>query len=987
MSSWAKQLGRAGRNNNDNEGGPPSAGRPDRPSSALRTRGGAKGSQASGAGREAEHRAFLFDDAAPSGAGAGGGRSGGPSGAPLRPSSALRTRHKTTSRDAGGEKDAGRVRVAIRLRPKTPQERAEDGDAASVVEVVPEMSRVVLRKSQWEADAYNFDSVFAETSSQARVYETLARPVVEGVLEGFNGTVMAYGQTGTGKTHTMGNLGDLTTNGKGDTADRGVMLRAVDDIINLTTDDETANFKIAVQYMQVYMSAIKDLLDANNEVDVREDPKTNEISFPGATNAEVKTMNDFIDILHRGEENRIVANQKLNSASSRSHSVLAITVRRYPKEAKGGLASATARISKLLIVDLAGSERVTKSGSEGQLLEEAKAINLSLTVLGKCINTLAESGNGAHIPYRESKLTRMLRDSFGGSAKTSLIVCVGPLRKHLSESGSSLLFGQRALKVENALKLREEVDYQLLARQLQRQVDELAGEVERAHKTEAEAVARLKPAEAAARAAEAQLKEAGDRTSAAIAKLNAEKDNEIEHYRASAADLSSRNTQLESEVSMLERQLQEQKSKAGNIAGEKGEMEAENDRLRKRIESLEASVSSAKAEAARTADAMKAASMMLKEGEGAAALQVEVENLRSQLDVKAKALNESSLEVQRLSGELSISNGTVSKMQRELQTLKESGAVGSSPFPRGGDTGGDTGSPTSSSTSPMASGGGSDGSSQTKSKRGLFSMFKRNKSDKGGKGDSSGPPSPHAPRSPLVINAPPKTGNDAVTRLFDQVGLPTIFGLLSYDDPDVRLHAIKVVANLAAEERHQEEIVREGGLPALYKVIHSSTDEATRRIAAGAIANLAMNEGVQERLVSDGALKLVINLAEMTDDIQTKRMVAGGIANLCGNPAVQPRILSEGGLDCLMGFAEGEEPHPDVQSQVARGFANFAKCDAQSAKILVQNGCLPYIIAFSAMTSLTQVKRHADMAIAYISMHSEFHSEVMDEKRKQGMMA
>ena len=134
--------------------------------------------------------------------------------------------------------------------------------------------------------------------------------------------------------------------------------------------------------------------------------------------------------------------------------------------------------------------------------------------------------------------------------------------------------------------------------------------------------------------------------------------------------------------------------------------------------------------------------------------------------------------------------------------------------------------------------------------------------------------------------------------------------------------------------------MREGGLPALYKVIHSSTDEATRRIAAGAIANLAMNEGVQERLVSDGALKLVINLAEMTDDIQTKRMVAGGIANLCGNPAVQPRILSEGGLDCLMGFAEGEEPHPDVQSQVARGFANFAKCDAQSAKILVQNGCL-----------------------------------------------
>ena len=582
-------------------------------------------------------------------------------------------------------------------------------------------------------------------------------------------------------------------------------------------------------------------------------------------------------------------------------------------------------------------------------------------------DTLAEGGS--HIPYRESKLTRMLRDSFGGSAKTSLIVCVGPLRKHMSESSSSLLFGQRALKVENALKLREEVDYQMLARQLQKQVDALQGEVERSHKTEAEAVARLRPAEAAAAEAEAQLKAAGERTKQAMREVEAEKNRELERSEASVKDLTKRNAQLESEIRNLNKQLDEQKSKAGSIAGEKGAMEGENERLRKRIESLEASVQSAKEEALRNAESAKES-----KGEGAAAMRQEVQHMQSQLDVKSKALDQSKGEVERLSGELSAAKSEVSRLQRELQN-----AGGN--LERGGENGAPPASPGSASAPERPTSGSGSG----KSGRGLFSMFKRNKSKGPDSGDSGESPT-SSKGSPTITASTPKGKSDAVTRLFDQVGLPTIFGLLGYDDPDVRLHAIKVVANLAAEERHQTEIVREGGLPALYKVIRTSNDEATRRIAAGAIANLAMNETIQERLVADGALKLIVNLAEMTEDVQTKRMVAGGIANLCGNPTVQPRIISEGGLDCLIAFADGDNPHPDVQSQVARGFANFAKCDASSAKKLVESGVLPYVVSFSAMTDLPQIKRHADMAMAYISMHAEFHASVMEEKRKQGIM-
>ncbi|KAJ6872671.1 kinesin-like protein KIN-UB isoform X3 [Populus alba x Populus x berolinensis] len=379
----------------------------------------------------------------------------------------------------------GRVRVAVRLRPRNAEELAADADFADCVELQPELKRLKLRKNNWDADTYEFDDVLTEFASQKRVYEVVAKPVVESVLDGYNGTVMAYGQTGTGKTFTLGHLGD------DDTASRGIMVRAMEDVL---ADISPETDSVSVSYLQLYMEAVQDLLvPANDNISIVEDPKTGDVSVPGATVVQIRDQQSIVELLRLGEANRIAANTKLNTESSRSHAILMVHVKRSFPGREDALSSEIdnashlvkpskliVRKSKLVLVDLAGSERVHKSGSEGHMLEEAKSINLSLSALGKCINALAE--NSSHVPIRDSKLTRLLKDSFGGTARTSLIVTIGPSPRHRGETSSTILFGQRAMKVENMLKIKEEFDYKSLSRKLEIQVDKLIAENERQQK-------------------------------------------------------------------------------------------------------------------------------------------------------------------------------------------------------------------------------------------------------------------------------------------------------------------------------------------------------------------------------------------------------------------------------------------------------------------------------------------------------------------------
>ncbi|CAL0324554.1 unnamed protein product [Lupinus luteus] len=379
----------------------------------------------------------------------------------------------------------GRVRVFVRLRPRNTEEMMADADFADCIELQPELKRLKLRKNNWDSDTYEFDDVLTEFASQKRVYEVVAKPVVESVLDGYNGTVMAYGQTGTGKTFTLGQLWEE------DTSDRGVMVRSMEDIL---ADLSPITDSVTVSYLQLYMETIQDLLNpVNDNIPIVEDPRTGEVSLPGATVVEIRGQQSFLELLRVGEAHRVVANTKLNTESSRSHAILMVHVKRCVVESEDIVFSENddtshltkpskplVRKSKLVVVDLAGSERLHKSGSEGHMLEEAKFINLSLSTLGKCINALA--GNNTHVPFRDSKLTRLLKDSFGGTARTSLIVTVGPSPCHRGETSSTLLFGRRAMKVENMLKIKEEFDYKSLSRKLEIQLDKLIAENERQQK-------------------------------------------------------------------------------------------------------------------------------------------------------------------------------------------------------------------------------------------------------------------------------------------------------------------------------------------------------------------------------------------------------------------------------------------------------------------------------------------------------------------------
>ncbi|KAK3272520.1 hypothetical protein CYMTET_19189 [Cymbomonas tetramitiformis] len=372
----------------------------------------------------------------------------------------------------------GRVRVTLRVRPQTRDE--EESQAERAVEVEPETSSILLRRNQWDEDTHKFDAVFQEQSAQQRVYETVALPVVESVMKGYNGTIMAYGQTGTGKTFTLGHLGVLE-NGEQDPSLKGIMVRAVDTIFHEKEMDEEGDYKVQANFLQLYNEQVQDLWDTKTkDISITEDRQTGEVILePKPASVDLKDSKHIVDLLQQGEKNRAVANHKLNAHSSRSHAVLIITVTRSQKVQQMGVPPTLHR-GKLLLVDLAGSERQKSTGSSGQTLEEAKFINMSLTTLGKCINSLVDTSQGGHVPYRESKLTRLLKDSFGGSARTSLVVCVGPSSLYWHETSNTVKFGQRAIKIENNVRKRELIDYKALCRQQQQQVDLLTSALENA---------------------------------------------------------------------------------------------------------------------------------------------------------------------------------------------------------------------------------------------------------------------------------------------------------------------------------------------------------------------------------------------------------------------------------------------------------------------------------------------------------------------------
>ncbi|PKU79798.1 kinesin-like protein KIN-UC isoform X2 [Dendrobium catenatum] len=455
--------------------------------------------------------------------------------------------------------DAGRVRVAVRVRPRNDEDLYYDSELIDCLELQPELRRLKLRKNNWSSESYIFDDVFTESASQKRVYEAVAKPVVETVLSGYNGTVMAYGQTGTGKTYTIGSLGNDNS------SERGIMVRALEDVL---AEISPGLDNLSISYLQLYLEAIHDLLapDKNN-IALTKDSKSGEVCLPGATVVEISDIDQFLQVLQTGEKNRHASNTKMNARSSRSHAILVVHIQRSSK-GKDENEFLSVNInnseefphlsaffkSKLLIIDLAGSERIDESGVDGQMLEEAKFINLSLNSLGKCINALAE--NSTHIPTRDSKLTRLLSDSFGGTARTSLIITVSPSARHYSQTSSTIMFGQRAMKVVNAVKLKEDYDSESKYRKLECQIDSLTSELEKQQKDKLHLERRLYEREMTLAEAENKLFEAEKKLAVAEEKPAATSEGQVEGstYQVTVAF-------NEMEVTDLMRKLEEKRSR------------------------------------------------------------------------------------------------------------------------------------------------------------------------------------------------------------------------------------------------------------------------------------------------------------------------------------------------------------------------------------------------------------------------------------------
>eukprot|EP00051_Salpingoeca_urceolata_P019212 m.277772 g.277772 ORF g.277772 m.277772 type:complete len:776 (+) comp19376_c0_seq1:294-2621(+) len=347
------------------------------------------------------------------------------------------------------------------------QQQQDSAQKALVTFNVPRHAEDGLVNNKREVFKFRFNSVFQADSTQQQVFEAVALPVADSVLEGYNGTVFAYGQTGSGKTFTI-------TGGAERYEDRGLIPRTLSYLFDQYKQRSEQVFSTAVSYMEIYNEAGYDLLDPKHEAAKLEDlPKVTfmedgdgGVHLKNLSVTPVGTEEDALNALFLGDTNRMIAETPMNMASTRSHCIFTIHVTsRSP-------GSAVIRRAKLHLVDLAGSERIKKSGVGGTLLQEAKYINLSLHYLEQVIVALSEKSR-THIPYRNSMMTSLLRDSLGGNCKTSMIATMSLEKKSLDESISTCRFAQRVALVKNDARLNEETDPKLVIARLKSEVEQL----------------------------------------------------------------------------------------------------------------------------------------------------------------------------------------------------------------------------------------------------------------------------------------------------------------------------------------------------------------------------------------------------------------------------------------------------------------------------------------------------------------------------------
>jgi kinesin family member 5 len=347
------------------------------------------------------------------------------------------------------------VKVVARIRPQNSIEKKRGGKPCVKVEGGNEIFLDAEEEGNYH---FTFDRVFAPNSKQSEVFEYIGKPVVDSIFKGYNGTIFAYGQTSSGKTHTMSGADGAI----GDDEMRGVIPRSIDYIFSKFAEaGDHIEFTVQTSFMEIYLERVKDLLDTSKtNLPIREEPGKG-IYVDGVTEEYVTSPEETLSKIEEASNNRVVAATGMNQGSSRSHSVAIIKVE--AKDTKSG----TTKKGKLCLVDLAGSEMVRKTGAKGQQLEEAKMINKSLSALGNVITALT-SGKKSHVPYRDSKLTRLLQESLGGNACTVMIICCSPSTYNAPETVSTLRFGNRAKSIKNVAKVNQQRSVQELTKLLMR---------------------------------------------------------------------------------------------------------------------------------------------------------------------------------------------------------------------------------------------------------------------------------------------------------------------------------------------------------------------------------------------------------------------------------------------------------------------------------------------------------------------------------------
>ncbi|XP_030585616.1 kinesin-like protein KIF17 isoform X1 [Archocentrus centrarchus] len=444
------------------------------------------------------------------------------------------------------------VKVVVRCRPLNDREKALS--SKMVLSMDLQRCQCFIEKPgavDEPPKQFTFDGTYYIDQTTEQMYNEIAYALVEGVTEGYNGTIFAYGQTGSGKSFTMQGVSQPA-------AQKGIIPRAFEHVFESIQCAENTKFLVRASYLEIYNEEIRDLLgsDTKQGLELKEHPERG-VYVRDLSMHTVHSVGECERIIEQGWRNRAVGYTLMNKDSSRSHSIFTIHLEICNTDASG---QDHLRAGKLNLVDLAGSERQSKTGATGERLREATKINLSLSALGNVISALVD-GRSKYIPYRDSKLTRLLQDSLGGNTRTLMIACLSPADNNYEESLSTLRYANRAKSIQNRPRINEDPKDALL-REYQEEIKKLrvllTGQLGAAdlstllsrHFSEASPAGPSRPQSSTTEAKKEKIKEEYEQR---LAKLQAEYNAEQESKAKLQEDITALRSSYESKLSILEK--------------------------------------------------------------------------------------------------------------------------------------------------------------------------------------------------------------------------------------------------------------------------------------------------------------------------------------------------------------------------------------------------------------------------------------------------